>query len=83
MSRRHQDHDVTAATSVIERVERETAGLFGAIQRRRASEGAPGDDGRGGTVSDGIEVWGRRVGRALGLLAAALLAVNLFTHWFF
>jgi hypothetical protein len=32
---------------------------------------------------DPAQVWGARVGRALGWLAAGALLVNLFTHWLF
>ncbi|MBV9636607.1 MAG: hypothetical protein JOZ40_18460, partial [Methylobacteriaceae bacterium] len=71
------------ARSVIERVERETAGLFGGFRRAAASRRASGDGARERAGPDPIEAWGRRVGRALGLLAAILLAVNLFTHFLF
>ena len=33
--------------------------------------------------TDPAQLWGRRVGRALGVLAALVLFVNLFTHWLF
>ena len=33
--------------------------------------------------TDPAQIWGRRIGRALGWLAAAALLVNLFTHWLF
>jgi hypothetical protein len=33
--------------------------------------------------TDPAEIWGRRIGRALGALAAVALLVNLFTHWLF
>jgi hypothetical protein len=32
---------------------------------------------------DPAQVWGARIGRALGWLAAAALLVNLLTHWLF
>jgi hypothetical protein len=38
---------------------------------------APADE------SDPAQVWGARIGRALGWLAAGALLVNLFTHWLF
>ena len=33
--------------------------------------------------TDPAQIWGRRVGRALGWLAAGALLINLFTHWLF
>ena len=33
--------------------------------------------------TDPAQIWGRRIGRALGWLAAGALMVNLFTHWLF
>ena len=33
--------------------------------------------------ADPAQIWGRRIGRALGALAAGALLVNLFTHWLF
>ena len=33
--------------------------------------------------TDPAQIWGRRIGRALGWMAAAALLVNLFTHWLF
>ena len=33
--------------------------------------------------ADPAQIWGRRIGRALGWLAAGALLVNLFTHWLF
>jgi hypothetical protein len=33
--------------------------------------------------ADPAQLWGRRLGRALGWLAAAALLVNLLTHWLF
>jgi hypothetical protein len=33
--------------------------------------------------ADAVELWAKRIGRALGFVFLALLAVNLFTGWFF
>ena len=33
--------------------------------------------------NDPAQIWGRRIGRALGWLAAVALLINLFTHWLF
>lgn len=32
---------------------------------------------------DSVEIWAKRIGRALGAIFLALLAVNLATGWFF
>ena len=36
-----------------------------------------------GVSNDWAEVWGRRIGRALGAVFFIVLVVNLFTGWFF
>jgi hypothetical protein len=51
---------------------RETGLLGGA--RMREDEGA---------AQDAVEIWAKRVGRALGVIFVILLAINLFTGWFF
>ena len=33
--------------------------------------------------ADPAQIWGHRIGRALGWLAAGALLINLFTHWLF
>jgi hypothetical protein len=68
-----------AARALLDRVERDTTGIFGwSLWRggRRANIDEP-------ATLDRVEIWGRRIGRGLGFIAAAVLAVNLFTHWFF
>ena len=39
-----------------------------------------GDDA---SAEDALELWAKRIGRALGFVFLILLAVNLFTGWFF
>ncbi|MDB5544048.1 MAG: hypothetical protein JWO64_1197 [Hyphomicrobiales bacterium] len=51
---------------------RET-GLLGGARMRDDDGGAP----------DAVEIWAKRVGRALGVIFVVLLAINLFTGWFF
>lgn len=42
-------------------------------------------DTRGAQIdeSDAVEVWAKRIGRSLGYILLGVLAVNLFTGWFF
>jgi hypothetical protein len=49
-------------------------GSLGAGPRMREDDGAP---------QDAVELWAKRIGRALGFVFLALLAINLFTGWFF
>ena len=49
------------------------AGLLGGVNMR--ADAAP--------EADAVEIWAKRIGRALGLVFLALLAVNLFTGWLF
>jgi len=47
------------------------------IELRMSDPQPPPDD------TDPAQIWGRRIGRALGWLAAGALLINLFTHWLF
>jgi hypothetical protein len=51
---------------------RET-GLLGGARMREDEGEAP----------DAVEIWAKRVGRALGVIFVIILAINLFTGWFF
>jgi hypothetical protein len=51
---------------------RET-GLLGGARMREDEGEAP----------DAVEIWAKRVGRALGVIFVVILAINLFTGWFF
>jgi hypothetical protein len=68
-----------AARAVLERVERDTTGVFAWTLGRGARRATDDEE----ATRDRVEIWGRRIGRALGVVAAVLLAINLFTHWFF
>ena len=47
------------------------------VELRMTDQQPPPDD------ADPAQIWGRRIGRALGWLAAGALLINLFTHWLF
>jgi hypothetical protein len=47
--------------------------LLGAVDMRTDAGEAP----------DAVEIWAKRIGRALGLVFLVVLAINLFTGWFF
>jgi len=49
------------------------SGLLGAVNMRTDAGDAP----------DAVEIWAKRIGRALGLVFLVALAINLFTGWFF
>ena len=49
------------------------SGLLGAVNMRTDAGEAP----------DVVEIWAKRIGRALGLVFLVVLAINLFTGWFF
>src|SRR6476469_2308400 len=51
---------------------RET-GLLGGARMREDEGEAP----------DAVEIWAKRVGRALGVIFVVILVINLFTGWFF
>lgn len=80
---RADDDRTAAARAALDRVERETAGLFetalASVGRRAAARKA----GRDSLDCDPVEIWGRRIGRVIGWVVALLLAANLVRHWFF
>lgn len=55
------------------------------LRRAEADQRGPFAPGPppGGESGDPAEMWGRRVGRALGYGLLVVLIVNLFTGWFF
>ena len=75
---------------ILRRAEQESHGVFtGALHRIGQSLGqnlgkmSGLSAGENVTNSDPVEKWGRIIGRTLGFLFLAVLAVNLFTGWFF
>ncbi|NWG23548.1 MAG: hypothetical protein HXY30_03875 [Pseudorhodoplanes sp.] len=66
-----------AALAELERLRHEGETLTGAMAgaaRRTVAHVA----GHEGDTTDGIEIWGRRIGRALGVLAVIGLALHLY-----
>jgi hypothetical protein len=49
------------------------SGLLGGVNMRPDAGEAP----------DAVEIWAKGIGRALGLVFLVVLAINLFTGWFF
>lgn len=73
-----QDEDrVREAQDALRRVEAETESIGSSAMARAARHMAGADAPR----DDRIEVWGRRIGRGLGLLFALYLAATLFQHF--
>jgi CHASE3 domain sensor protein len=69
--------------AILDRVERENASVLDSAMRKASDHFAARDAVREGQGADAIEVWGRRIGRALGAVAFALLLLNFVTGWFF
>ncbi len=67
------------AQRILDRAHRESAAVADTLLSRAAGH-LKADDAAG---QDSTEVWGRRVGRTLGVIAAIALFINLFTHWWF
>jgi hypothetical protein len=67
----------------LSRLEQDSTPLLGSAMRRAADHFAARDADRDGAGDDRIEVWGHRIGRALGAVFFVVLIVNLFTGWFF
>jgi hypothetical protein len=88
MAERHEREEVTRreALAELDRLrERETFGTSALAQAARrtadhfAAKDAVGEAGHGET--DGIELWGRRIGRALSLVAFVGLAIYLYVTY--
>jgi hypothetical protein len=65
--------------AILERVERESAGIFDSTLARAARHFGAAD----APPDDKLELWGRRIGRALslvGFLALALLLIYQLRH---
>jgi hypothetical protein len=73
-----QDEErVREAQEALRRVEAETESVGSSAMARAARHMAGAD----APQDDRIEVWGRRIGRGLGLLFALYLAATLFQHF--
>jgi hypothetical protein len=62
--------------AILERVRRESGSLFEPGLASLVPPPVP-------KTEDRIEIWGRRVGRGLGMILAGALLLNLVTHWLF
>ena len=71
------------ARRALERVEQDSTPVLGSAMRRAADHFSAKDADKEGVGDDRIEVWGRRIGRALAVVFFVVLVVNLFTRWFF
>ncbi len=67
------------AKAALDRATRESTG-FADSALAKMSDHFSASDAQG---QDAAEIWGRRIGRILGLGFLILLVINLFTHWFF
>ena len=77
MSKRIPDH-TREARRIIERASGETAGFADSLFARTANAVWP----RHAPGEDPAELWGRRVGRSLGVVVAILLIFDLMLRWY-
>ncbi len=68
---------------ILRGVERDSGSFLTGSMSRAQDRLAAHFSARDAEGEDGAEKWGRRIGRALGLVAFAVLVLNLFTRWFF
>ena len=66
-----REKEAEEARRTLASLSRDTGLLGGASMREEPGE------------ADAVEIWAKRIGRTLGLIFLVLLAVNLFTGWFF
>lgn len=69
-----RDPRAEEARSILERAARESEGLVGSSLRRAGDHFAARGETDGDAGNDPIELWGRRVGRALSVVAFVVLA---------
>ncbi len=83
MKKDHQSNPAEKQTGkILEGVERDSHGVFtGALHKLGKMTGLSAGDNV--TDNDPAEKWGRIVGRTLGFAFLIILAINLFTGWFF
>jgi hypothetical protein len=67
---------------ILERVRREEGASGLGMARRVAGRVNDHVTAKDGEATDGIELWGTRIGRVLGLAVMAVLAVLLLTYVF-
>ncbi len=79
MSEPDREQEAKEARRTLAALSRDRSGVFDSALQA----GADHLTARDAQGEDAIEIWGRRIGRALGLLCLILLAVNLVTGWFF
>lgn len=71
------------ARAALARVKQDSLGALDSAMAKAADHFSAADAQKEGLADDRIEVWGRRIGRALGGLFLVILIVNFFTRWFF
>lgn len=74
-----QDRQAREARATLDTLSRGSGSVFDSAMQRGAGHFSASD----APQEDGVEVWGRRVGRALGLVFLVVLVINLATGWFF
>ena len=78
------DKDEARRREALRDIERvgETSEVIGTSSLRRAAEGVKGHfAGADADAGDKVEMWGRRIGRGLSLVALIVLAVYLYVTY--
>lgn len=73
--------DEQESRRILDRVARESGPLGGSETARAAREALDHLAGRDAPADDPVEVWGRRIGRILGVIVAIYLLGQLFLHF--
>ena len=83
MQRQDQDKNTEEAQQILRRIERDNAnfitGSIDSARDRLATHFSAADQPH----EDAVSKWATRIGRGPGVLAFAILVLNLFTGWFF
>ncbi len=71
------------AREILERAERDSGTVWSGALQSFGARMASHFSARDGEAADSVEIWAKRIGRALAVVFFFALVINLFTGWLF
>ncbi|MEZ5871411.1 MAG: hypothetical protein R3D32_06115 [Nitratireductor sp.] len=81
MAKPDHEEQVREAQRILKRVERDSETIGASSLARTASRIKDHMAGGDAPEDDAAEIWGRRIGRSLGLIAVVILVIYLFKNY--